>query len=116
MAKIGYLYLNKGIWKEERILSEEWITESIQPHISISGTPWPIHYGYQWWINTYHLLAPNATNYHIPIYYASGWGGQRIAVFPTLEMVAIFTGSNYVTSSPINHLITEYILPAVLYE
>ena len=25
MAKLGILYLNKGIWKDERILSEEWI-------------------------------------------------------------------------------------------
>ena len=25
MVKLGILYLNKGMWKEERILSEEWI-------------------------------------------------------------------------------------------
>lgn len=28
MAKFGQLYLNGGIWKGKRILTEEWIKES----------------------------------------------------------------------------------------
>lgn len=30
MTKLGILYLNKGLWKEERILSEEWINLVIE--------------------------------------------------------------------------------------
>ena len=32
MAKIGQLYLNKGIWNGKRIVSEKWVEESTREH------------------------------------------------------------------------------------
>lgn len=49
MAKIGQLYLNKGIWNGERIVSEKWVEESTREH-----SRWKKHdlpYGYLWWVN-----------------------------------------------------------------
>lgn len=49
MAKIGQLYLNKGIWNGKRIVSEKWVEESTREHIR-----WKKHdlsYGYLWWVN-----------------------------------------------------------------
>jgi len=108
MAKIGFLFLEKGVWKGERIISEEWVNESTQTFISLPWLGWTDGYGYQWWKRSYNYGA-----HYIPIYFASGWGGQSIRIFPTLNMVAIFTGSNYVTAHPIDYLISEFILPAV---
>jgi len=105
MAKLGYLFLKGGTWKGERIVSEEWIEESTKSHISPS---WADGYGYQWWIETYHS---NSTP--VDSFYAAGWGGQRITVFPSLDMVVVFTGGNYVGENPIDDIITHYILPAV---
>ncbi len=50
----------------------------------------------------------------VPSFYADGWGGQNIIVFPSLELVAVFTGGNYVGHEPVDDIVTRYVLPAVL--
>jgi CubicO group peptidase (beta-lactamase class C family) len=91
MAKLGYLFLNGGTWKGERIVSQEWIEESTKGHVSPS---WLDGYGYQWWRQTYQS---NSTS--VDSFLAAGWGGQRII--------------NYVGEEPVDDIITRYILPAV---
>jgi CubicO group peptidase (beta-lactamase class C family) len=105
MAKLGYLFLNGGMWKGERIVSEEWIEESTKGHVSLSPTG---EYGYQWWLKTYHSGSKSVDSF-----YAAGWGGQRIMVFPSLDMVVVFAGGNYVGEEPVDEIITRYLLPAV---
>lgn len=54
VAKLGQLYLQRGIWKNCRLLSEEWIDQavSIQASTDKNGTPdWSAGYGYQFWMN-----------------------------------------------------------------
>lgn len=48
MAKIGQLYLNKGVWNHQQIVSSKWIDES-----TIEHSYWKennLMYGYLWWI------------------------------------------------------------------
>ena len=78
MAKIGYLYLNNGMWEGRQILSSQWIKDSTRKHISASGS---LGYGYQWWITDSHE------------YLAMGYGGQFIFVVPDKNIVAVFTSS-----------------------
>jgi CubicO group peptidase (beta-lactamase class C family) len=106
MAKLGYLFLNGGTWKGERIVSGEWIEASTKGRVSPS---WFDGYGYQWWRQTYQS---NSTS--VDSFFAGGWGGQRIMVFPGLDLVVVFTGGNYVAEEPVDEIITRYILPAVL--
>ena len=50
IAKLGQLYLNKGIWNGKRILSEEWVKDATYPHSDTTnnGTgDWVAGYGYQ---------------------------------------------------------------------
>ena len=49
----------------------------------------------------------------IDAFYAAGWGGQRITVFPSLDKVAVSTGGNYVEQDPVDEIITHDVLPAV---
>ncbi len=105
MAKLGYLYLNGGVWEGERIVSEAWIEASTRKHVSHSSTS---GYAYQWWLETYRVDSTS-----IDSYYASGWGGQNIVVFPSLDIIVVFTGGNYVARDPADEIITRYILPAV---
>ncbi|MBP3917626.1 MAG: serine hydrolase [Clostridia bacterium] len=54
IAKLGLLYLHKGMWKGKRILSEEWVNAASSPisDNSCNGTPdWCAGYGYQFWVN-----------------------------------------------------------------
>ena len=105
MAKFGYLFLNGGVWNGEQVISEEWVEESTKDHASPS---WADGYGYQWWLETYRSGATS-----IDSFYAAGWGGQRITVFPSLDMVVVFTGGNYVEGEPVDEIISRHILPAV---
>ena len=48
MAKIGLMILNGGKWGGQRVVSQKWVTESTEAHVTgnlISGSG----YGYQWW-------------------------------------------------------------------
>lgn len=107
MAKIGYLYLKKGIWKGTRIISEEWINNSVQNHI-IPPVNWAYGYGYLWWLKRYYSVGYiyNSIN-------AEGWGGQQIIVIPSEDMVVVFTGANYVSNTPNDEIMSSYILPAI---
>jgi len=106
MAKFGYLYLNNGNWKGEQIISQQWVKKSIEEFISINDT-WK--YGYKWWITNYDIEGNDYWSFG-----ARGWGGQRIIVFPSLNMVLVFTGGNYIDYEPVDEIIQGYILPAVL--
>jgi CubicO group peptidase (beta-lactamase class C family) len=105
LAKFGYLFLNGGVWDEKRIVSEDWVRESTMESVSLSSS---VGYGYQWWQTKYRSGDETFEAFH-----ASGWGGQEIVVFPSLEMVVVFTGGNYVGVQPTETILTTYILPAV---
>lgn len=54
ISKLGLLYLNKGVYKGRRLLSEEWCTLATSPisDNSCNGTPdWCAGYGFQFWCN-----------------------------------------------------------------
>jgi CubicO group peptidase (beta-lactamase class C family) len=99
MAKIGYLYLNNGLWDGEQIISSLWIKASTRKHIATTLLP---SYGYHWWI-----VSPN-------IYTAAGNKGQFIMVAPEKNMVAVFTGrlSPKDFAIPLDFL-AAYLIPAV---
>ena len=93
MAKVGYLYLNEGEWDSQQLLSADWVAAATSPLGSSN-------YGYQWWL-------------HPSGYYADGGGGQRIFVFPDLDMVVVTTGNGGSDDyGVIANLLNSYILPA----
>lgn len=54
IVKLGMLYLNKGVYNGERILSEAWVEDATHPHSDNSGNgtkDWTSGYGYQFWVN-----------------------------------------------------------------
>ena len=54
IAKLGRLYLHKGVWNGKRILSEEWVDMATSPisDNSMNGSPdWCAGYGFQFWCN-----------------------------------------------------------------
>ena len=51
-AKLGLLYLNRGVWNGRRLLSEEWIDEASAIHSDNAPhewVDWRSGYGYQFW-------------------------------------------------------------------
>lgn len=78
IAKLGLLYLNKGIWKGRRLLSEEWIdtaTHTVSDNSGSSTPDWCSGYGYQFWMNSREG------------YRGDGAFGQLCVVLPERDMV-----------------------------
>lgn len=74
-AKIGYLWLNHGVWDGKPIVSARWVEESVKAQ-SEAGSD---DYGYGWWVGA-------------DSYTALGNGGQVINVNPPLNVVVVTTG------------------------
>ncbi len=85
-ARFGLLYLNNGMWKNKRIISEEWINKSIKPS---QTNP---EYGYMWWINSKDgedYAISDWKNVPTNVYYGAGFGGNYIVVIPDENMVVV---------------------------
>ena len=108
LLKLGQLYLNGGTWNGKRIIPEQWVKTSTQPHAKIDDQT---EYGYLWWLKKF-----KAGDKEYPCYYMSGNGGNKIAVFPELQSVVVITSTNYATAGMhqlTDKLLTEYILPLI---
>jgi len=106
MAKLGQIYLDKGMWKQTRVVSESWVEDSFVEHMTPTTG---VGYGYQWWMRS--LTTPKAT---YRIRYAGGNGGQYIFVIDELDLVLVSTGGNF-GSSLMNQFFTiaeSYLIPA----
>jgi CubicO group peptidase (beta-lactamase class C family) len=89
MLKFGLLYLNKGKWKGEQIVSANWIEESTTPKIK----PRPsLGYGYFWWTRDFDWNGKKVSSY-----FAWGYGGQYIFVIPEVQLVIVMSGSKWGT-------------------
>ncbi|MEZ4867049.1 MAG: serine hydrolase [Caldilineaceae bacterium] len=77
-AKIGLLWLNHGQWAGKQIVSKEWVKNSVKRQLKTGGND---DYGYGWWITG-----------EDGEYAAIGRGGQRIQVWPALNMLLVMTG------------------------
>ena len=90
MAKLGYLYLNSGIWKSQQIVPKWWVEASTDSFIRTIPERENGTYGYQWWVYTYEVNSKQVESSS-----ARGWGGQNIIVFPGLNLVVVTTAGYY---------------------
>jgi CubicO group peptidase (beta-lactamase class C family) len=105
-AKIGLLLLQNGLWNDKQIINEDWIQESTRAHIKPNQSTW---YGYQWWGMEFNL---NDTS--INTYYASGYGGNYMFVFPEPDLLIVFNAEIFDKNAGyFRELLDKYILPAV---
>jgi CubicO group peptidase (beta-lactamase class C family) len=84
-ARIGKLYLNKGIWNKRRIVSQDYINDATCSAYYLKdrdGKPVDF-YGYQMWMTYYNDM---------DIFYARGIQGQFIIVIPDRELVIVRLG------------------------
>lgn len=105
MAKLGQLVLDDGKWNGNQVVSSKWIREMTEHSVVFSQTR---GYAYHWWVQPYKSGSENIVSI-----YADGWGGQRIMVFPTKNMVVVFTGGNYLEQHPLDEIVSKYILPSL---
>lgn len=86
LAKLGYLWLNQGVWEGKQIISREWVENSVKPLLETREGG---YYGYGWWVETSETDA-------LPLYRADGRGGQYVVVVPSLNLVVTTTGGGFI--------------------
>ena len=88
LAKIGYLYLNDGVWDGARILPEGWVgvsTSRIVDDIAPVNPNNNTGYGYQWW-----RIDPDG----IEVWAGFGYGGQTLLVIPEYDIIGVANSWN----------------------
>ncbi len=98
MAKLGSLFLHQGEWEGRQIVSPQWVQSALQSHVQ--GTGKIEDYGYGWWIGQ-----PE----NEPEFLATGNGGQKIKVYPRLNLIVVTTGGGFEYSE-----IEAYFLAAMV--
>ena len=102
VARLGLIYLQRGIWAGRQLLTEEWVEEATRSHIVTRGEEsidWNEGYGFQFWRSRHG-------------YRADGAYGQFCLVLPEQDVVLALT---LATNDPQSALdaVWEHLLPAV---
>lgn len=81
MAKLGQLYLQKGKWNGQQLVSEYWIEISTARHPKTQNGTYG--YGYQLWMEQ----RPGSFEYN-------GMLGQNVIIYPDMDMVLVTNAGN----------------------
>ena len=113
LLKLGQLYLSKGTWRGKQLLSKEWVENSTRPHVHVDDTDYvkDTDYGYLWWLKSF-----EAGGKKFPSFNMLGNGGNKVSVFPTLNMVATITSANYnnrAAHQQTDRMLSDYILASI---
>ena len=113
LLKLGQLYLDKGVWKGTQVVSREWVENSTRPHARVGDTDYvkDTEYGYLWWLKSFGTKGKQLRSFNM-----LGNGGNKVSVFPDLDMVAVLTSSffnNRAAHQQTDQLLSEYVLGAV---
>jgi CubicO group peptidase (beta-lactamase class C family) len=114
--KLGQLYLSGGVWSGQRVVSNQWVQDSLvlRSHFKQRMDIDVDHgYGYGWHTRPLHVGARVIRDY-----YAGGNGGQLVIVIPELDMVVAMNGGDYAEARKFFRweleLLPQYILAAAL--
>lgn len=107
LLKLAQLYLNGGAWNGTRVVSEAWVKESMRPHARIDDKN---EYGYLLWLRSF---GPKGKEH--PVAFMGGNGGNKVAIVPDLDLVAVLTSTNYNAKGmheQTDRLLGEYVIAA----
>jgi len=115
MARLGYLYMNKGKLDGNQIISPGWIEESLTDYTNFINFSWGdldnYGYGYLWWLGE---IKTHKT------FLAIGYGGQFVINFPDLNLIVVTTADwqlDWATADEheksVLNIVADYIVPAV---
>lgn len=81
MAKLGQLYLQRGKWNGQQLVSEYWIEISTARHLKTQNDTYG--YGYQLWMEQ----RPGSFEYN-------GMLGQNVIIYPDMDMILVTNAGN----------------------
>ena len=109
MLKLGILFHQHGVWEGRQVISRAWVERSTAKWSRVGDQD----YGYFWWHQWIDVATPSGTK-RVDMVAASGNGGQKIYLIPSLDAVVVTTGGNYNSNSPSTAIMRSVLLPALL--
>jgi CubicO group peptidase (beta-lactamase class C family) len=94
LARFGHLYLCRGSWKGNRLLSEDWVTRSLHPHspAAYGYETYATAFGWMWWVMRPELLGG------LHSYAALGGSGHGVFIVPDLQAVIVHRNDGEATA------------------
>jgi len=107
LAKFGQLYLDRGVFRGRRVLSEEWVRLSTTGRVDLGDGS---RYGYMWRVVPPPRVMPPPPDVArasggqagaaggpplAGAFFAVGFGDQYLFVIPGLDMVVVLTAANW---------------------
>jgi CubicO group peptidase (beta-lactamase class C family) len=108
LLKIGQLVFAGGLWNGRQIVSRDWVKRTIAPAVTIEDGR---RYGYHWYLGG---SPAGASQRWEPWVGGIGWGGQRLYVFPALDLVVAQHCGNYKKPGAEQRRINDAIIAEVV--
>jgi CubicO group peptidase (beta-lactamase class C family) len=90
-AALGQLFLDKGRYDDRQIVSSGWVEQCLASQVPISAVdPYADFYGFMWYTKT-----ESVGDRSILVHFASGNGGNKFYLVPSLNLVIAITSSAY---------------------
>ena len=88
-ARFGYLFLRNGRWRDQQLISEEWVQQTRKPQSRRHGPHGGEDYSLNWWLPGQGVQEARGANIN--------WQGvSRISVVPEYDLVVATIRTNYV--------------------
>jgi CubicO group peptidase (beta-lactamase class C family) len=117
LARIGLMMLKGGMSGDRRVVPGQWIERLTSPMVDVDEIR---QYGYQWYLGKFAFTVSTGPRWNRSrlerFWSAIGNGGQRLFVFPGLDLVVAITAGNYDAPDqwvPPTRVIREVVLPAI---
>jgi CubicO group peptidase (beta-lactamase class C family) len=112
LARVGQLILNRGRWEGRDVVDPAWLDASFRPYVPCDEQR---RYGYFWYSGDFvYGRPPNRPIAHWVGCF--GYGGQRLFVLPSLDIVIATTAGNYADPKqwmPPIRVVREVVLASV---
>nr|MBA2329043.1 serine hydrolase [Flavisolibacter sp.] len=107
-ARFGLLFLNDGVFNNERILPEGWVKQTTTPSPAATNG----EYGFQFWLNRGKLNNSSEkafTGAPPDMFYAGGFEGQNVFIVPSKKLVVVRLGLTRNKSYDANVFLSDII-------
>lgn len=94
LARIWYLWLQRGRVGGNQLVSEDWVKQSVTPALRVAAAPGASSYGLKWWL---HQNPTDTTKF---VWSGSGFGGQLPMAIPEKDLIVVFNGWNILPGKP----------------
>jgi CubicO group peptidase (beta-lactamase class C family) len=117
LARIGAMMLRSGAIAKRQIVPAEWLARSTIPVVDIDEIR---SYGYHWYLGKFAFTVSTGPRWNRSrierFWSATGNGGQRLFLFPGIDLAVAITAGNYDTPDqwvPPTRIIREVVLPSL---